>query len=272
MNRSTRSVLAIVAAMAIAVATAIPALAAAPGPKGTLTALEYKQLLAEQAQFKKLKHDKRLTINDLYAACHLVGQSTELARSVRDNCVTGLGVDQSLVGFYRDVTRCAALSTSTTTTPTTTTTTASTTTTSTTTTATGTTTTGTTTTGTLSASDFKLLACMQPEYAVIARALKAIDTEQLKLRDVVLARHFSARCVSTLAPSIKELRVLKHFASTGKQLSADINQITKVANGTAPSSSVNDSQVEADSLAFDSAARQFDQIKRPQNLSVCQHQ
>lgn len=276
MNRSTRIALAVAAVMALAVASAIPALAAAPGPKGTLTGLEYKQLHAEQAAFKKLKHDKHLTVKALYAACHLVGRSTDLSQSVRNNCDTGLGVDQSLVGFYSDIQRCSALSTTTatTTTPTGTTTVTTTTATGTTPTPTGTTTTaaGTTTTAGLSPSDFKLLACMEPEYAVIARALKAVYADQATLREQVLARDFVGRCRLTLAPSPSDLLLLKHFASTGEQLAVDVEQITKVADGSAPASSVNDAQVEGDSLAFEIASRKFEKIRRPQNLSVCPHQ
>jgi hypothetical protein len=264
MNRSIRTAVAVAAMSAIAVSSAIPALAAAPGPKGTLTTVEYKQLVAEQAAFKKLRTNKHLTWNDIYAVCHMVGRSTDLSQSVRNNCDTGVGIDQSLTGFYSDIERCSALSTSTgtatTTTPTTTTT------------GTTTTATPTTTTAGLSQSDFKLLACMQPEYAVIARALKAVLSSQSTLRTQVLARDFTGRCRLTLAPSPRGLALLRHFAATAKQLAADVEQITKVADGSAPSSSVNTAQVQADSVSFATAGRNFEHITRPQNLAVCPHQ
>lgn len=272
MNRSTRTAVAAAVMLAIAVSSAIPALAAARGPKGTLTPIEYKQLLAEQAAFKKLRHNKHLTWNDIYAVCHLVGRSTDLSQSVRSNCDTGVGIDQSLAGFYSDIERCSALSTGTGTTSTTTPAATPTTTTTTTPAATPTGTGTTTTTAGLSASDFKLLACMQPEYAVIARALKAVSTSQARLRAQVLARDFTGRCRLTLAPTTRGLALLRRFAATAKQLAADVEQITQVANGSAPSSSVNTAQVQADSLSFATAGRQFEHITRPQNLAVCPHQ
>jgi hypothetical protein len=281
MIRSVRIALAVAAVLAVAVAAAVPAVAAATAPKGTLTATEYTQLTVEQVAFKKLRHKKRLTWNDFYGVCHLVGRSTHLLQSVRRNCDTGVGIDQSLVGFYADVERCSALSTGTTTgtttTPTGTTTTGTTTTatgTTTTGTVTGTTTTGTTTTGTgaLSPTDFKLFACLQPEYAVIARALKAVYGGQTVLREQVLSRHFVGRCLLTLAPTTQELRLLKRFVSTAKQLAAEVERITKVANGTAPSSSIDVTRIEGDSVSFNKAGKAFESIKRPQKLSVCPHQ
>lgn len=278
MIRSARIALAVAAAIAVAVAAAAPAVAAAPAPKGSLTATEYTQLTVEQVAFKKLRHKKRLTWNDFYAACHLVGHSTHLLGSVRTNCDTGVGIDQSLAGFFADVERCSALSTGTTTgtttTPTGTATTGTTTTTGTGTTTTGTTTTGTTTTATgdLSPTDFKLFACLQPEYAVIARALKAVYTGQTALRHQVLSRHFVGRCLLTLAPTTRELRLLKHFVSTARQLAAEVERITKLADGPAPPSSIDATRIEGDSVSFNKAGKAFEGIRRPQNLSVCPHQ
>jgi hypothetical protein len=276
MIRSARIALAVAAATAVAVAAAVPAVAAAPAPKGTLTATEYNRLSVEQVAFKKLRHKKRLTWNDFYAACHLVGRSTHLLRSVRANCDTGVGIDQSLAGFVADVERCSALSTGTTTgtttTPTGTTTTGTTTTT--TGTVTGTTTTGTTTTATgdLSPTDFKLFACLQPEYAVIARALKAVYAGQTVLRHQVLSRDFVGRCLLTLAPTTRELTLLKHFVSTAKQLAAEVERITKAADGATPPSSIDATRIEGDSVSFNKAGKAFESIKRPQKLSVCPHQ
>lgn len=271
MIRSLRIALAVAGTTAAMVAAAVPATAASPGPKGTLTATEYKQLTVEQVGFKRLRHKKRLTWNDFYAVCHALGRSTNLLQSIRTNCDTGVGIDQSLVGFYSDAERCSALSTGTTTT--TTTTPAGTTTTGTTTTTTATTTTGTTTTtGGLSPTDFKLFACLQPEYVVIARALKAVDAAQTGLRSTVLSRHFVGRCRLTLAPTTRQLHLLKRFVTTARQLAADVELITRVANGSAPASSINATQIEGDSLSFNKAGRAFERVKRPQNLKVCPHQ
>jgi hypothetical protein len=286
MIRSIRIAIAVAAATALTVAMAVPAMAAA-APKDSLTSTEYKQLTTEQVAFKKLDHKKRVTWNQIYTACHTVGQSTALLRSVRSNCETGVGIDQSLDGFYADVERCSALSagttTTTTTTPTTTGTGTTTTATGTTTTATGTTTTatGTTTTGTgttttgsggLTPADLKLFACLQPEYAVISRGVKSVYEGQTGLRTQVLARDFAGRCLLTLAPTKTQLKALKRFSKTSKQLSADVSLITKVANGHAPASTINDKQVESDSASFSAAGKAFESLHRPQKLSVCPHQ
>jgi hypothetical protein len=276
MIRSIRIAIAVAAATALTVAISVPAMAAA-APKNSLTSTEYKQLIAEQADFKKLDKKKNLTLTELYTACHAVGQSTQLLKSVRNNCETGLGFDQTLISFDSDLARCEALSTGTTTTTTST----GTTTTGTTTTGTGTTTTGTTTTatgttttgsGALTPADLKLFACLQPEYAVISRAVRSIYESQVDLRSKVLARDFVGRCELTLAPTSAQLKTLKRFAATSKQLSADVSLITKVANGHAPASAINEKQVESDSASFSAAGKKFESLHRPQKLSVCPHQ
>jgi hypothetical protein len=276
MTRSFRIAIAAAAAMALSVAIAVPALAAATGPKGTLTSTEYSQLTTEQVAFKKLEKKKNLTWNDFYKVCHIVGQSTALLQSVRSNCDTGIGIDQSLTGFYSDVERCATLSgiTDTTTSTTTTPTSTATTTTGTGTTTTGTTTTGTTTTssGTLTPDELKLYACLEPEYAVISRAAASVYKAQAKLRSKVLARDFVGRCLLTLAPTTAQLKALTKFVSTSRQLTKDVALITKVSNGQAPSSAINEAQIEADATAFARAAKAFAALHRPQKLSVCPHQ
>jgi hypothetical protein len=278
MTRSCRTAIALALAMALSVAIVVPAMAAATAPKGSLTSTEYSQLTAEQADFKKLDKKKNLTLAELYKACHLVGQSTPLLKTIRSNCEAGLGFDQTLIGFYSDVARCGALSTGTTTG---TTTTGTGTTTTGTTTGTGTTTTGTTTTGTgttttstgaLTPTELKLYACLQPEFAVISRAVGAMYHDQAKLRSRVLARDFVGRCELTLAPTLAQLKALKRFLSTSTQLSKDVSLITKVANGQAPASSIDETQIEKDGTSFDSAAKAFSALHRPQKLSVCPHQ
>lgn len=276
MTRSFRIAIAAAAAMALSVAIAVPALAAATGPKGTLTSTEYSQLTTEQVAFKKLEKKKNLTWNDFYKVCHIVGQSTALLQSVRSNCDTGIGIDQSLTGFYSDVERCATLSgiTDTTTSTTTTPTSTATTTTGTGTTTTGTTTTGTTTTssGALTPDELKLYACLEPEYAVISRAAASVYKAQATLRSKVLARDFVGRCRLTLAPTTAQLKALTKFVSTSRQLTKDVALITKVSNGQAPSSAINEAQIEADATAFARAAKAFAALHRPQKLSVCPHQ
>jgi hypothetical protein len=282
MIRSLRIPLAVAAALALSVAISVPAIAAAPAPKGTLTSTEYHKLTAEQVAFKKLEKKKNLTWNDFYKVCHIVGQSTALMQGVRTNCDTGIGIDQSLNGFLADAERCQALSggtttsTTTTSTGTTTTGTGTATTGSTTTgsTTTGSTTTGTTTTSTgpLTAAQLKLFACLEPEYAVISRAAGSVYKAQAALRRRVLARDFVGRCRLTLAPTIAQLKALTKFVATAKQLTKDVALITKVASGQAPSSAIDQTQIENDSLAFDAASVAFGKLKRPQKLSVCPHQ
>jgi hypothetical protein len=282
MTRSLRTTIAVAVAMALSVAIVVPAMAAATAPRATLTSTEYTQLTAEQVAFKKLDKKKNLTWAEFYAACHTVGQSTALLKSIRSNCEAGIGIDQSLDGFYADVERCAALSTPTTTTGTTTTGTTTTGTgttttgTGTTTTGTGTTTTGTGTTttgaGSLTPAQLKLFACLQPEYAVISRAAASVYQHQATLRRQVLVRKFVGRCLLTLAPTTAQLKALTRFAATSKQLAKDVGTLTKVANGQEPASTIDGTQIDKDATAFDVAGKAFGAIHRPQKLSVCSHQ
>lgn len=275
LRRSIPSAAAAAVVCAAAVTLPTNALAGASPPKGTLTSIEYRQLSAEQAAFKRLEHNKRATWNQVYAVCRKVGQSTALLKSVRGNCDTGVGIDQALAGFFTDVERCAALSTSTTTTTTTPTgtTTTGTTTTGTTTTGTTTTGTGTTTTGSsgaaLTPAELSLFACLQPEYAVIGRAAESVYRAQAGLRSQVLARDFVGRCRLTLAPTKTQLTVLKRFVATSRQLAADVALITKVADKQAPESALKGDQIKTDSAAFNTAGRAFSRLHRPQKLSVC---
>jgi hypothetical protein len=264
----TTTLAAAAATSTAALAVAAPTAMAASAPKGTLSSSEYRQLTAEQAAYRKLTQRKRVTWTQIAAVCHTVGRSTALLSSVRTNCDTGVGVDQSLAGFYADLDRCAALTTNTTTGTTTTAT-------GTTTTGTSTTITGTTTTGgsgvLLTPAELKLFACLQPEYAVIGRAVKSLYSAQAGLRSQVLARDFAGRCRLTLAPSTAQLKALSHFAATSRQLAADVALITKVANGQAPASALNGTQIKDDSAAFAAAGKAFEHLHRPQKLSVCPH-
>ena len=273
MKRSLRIALTTAALVAGTIAVAVPASGATPAPKGTLTAAEYSRLTIEQAAFKQLRHRKRLTWNQIFAVCQKVGGATALLQRVRTNCNNGVGIDQALSGYFTDLQRCSALATGTTTTGTTTTGTTTTGTTTTGTTTTGTTTTGTRTTGTttLTPSDLKLFACMQSEYAVISRAIRSAYAGQVALRRAVLDRRFVGRCLLTLAPTTQQLHALNLFVARARQLAADVNLVTKVANGQAPATSVNGTRLEHDALTFDAAGKAFERLHRPQNLSVCPH-
>jgi hypothetical protein len=259
MIRSIRVSIALCVALALGVVVAVPAGATIPGPKGTLTNTEYVQLTDEQVAFLKLDKTKHLTFKELYAACHTVGKSTQLLKSVRSNCDIGLGTDQALVGFYSDTKRCSGLLTSTTT--------------STTTTDTGTTTTdtGTTTTDTdaLTSNELKYYACLQPEYAVVSHAAESVYEGQTSLRRSVLARDFILPCTIALAPSIAELKALRRLVATSLQLTNDVALITKIANGNAPESAINQTQLQTNAVAFTRAAKALAAIGRPQNLSLC---
>jgi hypothetical protein len=274
MLRSTRIAIALAAICAVVIAMAGSAVAAAPAPNGSLTASEYKQLTAQLVALKKFDHNKRATWQEGYAACDKVGQSTALLHSIRTNCNTVLGLDQALTGFYTQVARCSAFSTTTTGTTTTTTPTQTTTTETTT---TGTTTTGTTprgtttTTGGLSNAELQFIACLEPEYQVISRAAKSVYDVQVALRGQVLARRFGGRCLLTLAPRRSDLELLHRFAATSKQLAADVAKLSKVFAGTLPAGAVNTSQINKDAKAFNNAGDAIGKTSRPQKLSVCPH-
>lgn len=280
MVQPQRIAIAVAALCAALVSLSASAVAAVPAPQGTLTGLEYKQLTAQLAALNKFDHNKRETWKQGYAACDKVGRSTALLSSIRTNCETIMGLDQALGGFYVEAIRCSASSTTTTGT-TTTTTPAGTTTTGTTTTGattTGTTTTGTTTTGTtttpggLSHTDLQLLACLEPEYAVISRAATAVYNVQLAMRNQVLARHFVGRCLLTLAPRHSDIELLARFVSTSRQLAADVAKISKVFAGTLPASALNGQQIEKDARAFSNSGRAISKTSRPTKLSVCPHE
>lgn len=271
MLRSLRTAVAIAVLCAISVSLSATAFAATPTRKATLTATEYKQLTQQLAALKKFDHSKRATWNQGYAACRKAGQTTKLLRSVRVNCDTVMGYDQSLVGFGADAERCTALSTTGTTTSTTPTGTTPTDTTTETTT-TGTTTTGTTTTGELTATQLQVLACLMPEYDAISRAARSVYTSQAGLRQQVLARHFIGRCLLTLAPTRGELQELKRFVASSKKLAADVTLISKVSAGQVPASQINEVQIDKDAKAFGQTGQAVYNAKRPQKLSVCPHQ
>jgi hypothetical protein len=257
----------IVACAGLAVATSLTATAGArpTTSKATLSSTEYLHLKDEAAALKKFFHSKPTSWNPAYAACAKAGTGTALERSIRTGCDDGIGLDVSLSGFFTKFGRCYALSTGTTpgTTTTGTTTTGTTT--------TGTTTTGTTTTG-LSNTTLQLYACLDPEYQVISRSSAALYRSAIAIRAQVLARGFTGLCRRTLAPPKAELTLFKRFAATSKQLSVDVNTLTKVADGTAPSSAINVAQMKADGAAFDRAARILFKYRRPQKLSVCPHE
>jgi hypothetical protein len=242
------------------------------GSKATLSKSEYQHLVAEVVAIKKFFHSRPSSWNPAYAACGKAGASTPLLQSIRTGCNAGIGLDVSLTNFYADFARCSALNTPTTTGTTTTTTGTTTTGTGTTTTGTGTTTTGTGTTGGLSATTLQLIACLNPEYQVIRRSSAALYQSAIGVRSHVLARGFTGLCRRTLAPTPDELTLYRHFASTSRQLAADVNVLTKVADGSAPSSDVNVKQINTDGAAFDRAARVLLTYRRPQKLSVCPHQ
>ncbi len=277
MLRPHRIVIAVAAVCALGVSASATAVAAVSAPKGTLTADEYTQLTKQQVALKKFQKDKRATWNQGYVICDKLGQSTKLLSSVRSNCNTAVGIDQALTGFYAQIARCTAFSTTSTTTTPTGTTTTGTTTTGTTTTGTTTTgtTTGTTTTGTtggLTTAQLQFISCLEPEYVVISRAAKSVYESESELRSQVLARDFVGRCLLTLAPRRSDLQVMKRFVTTSTQLAADVKLISRVFAGTVPSSRLNEAQINRDAKAFDVAGAAIAKTSRPQNLAVCPHE
>lgn len=271
MLRSIRIASAVAAACAVAISCSATAIAAAP-PRGTLTGTEYRQLSQELVALKRFLHGRTVNWNRGFAACNRAGRSTALLRSQRAGCAAGIGFLESLLNFYADAQRCAALATSTTTSTTTTpTTTAPTGTTTTATTTTATTPTPTTTTPSFNGTELKVIACLQPEYQLISRTTRNIYRADSALRRQVLRRGFVGRCLLTLAETPSELRLERRFALTSRRLSADIALLSKVADGQAPPSAVNATAIEHDAAQFGQTGRVLLRQRRPQKLAVCPH-
>jgi hypothetical protein len=176
---------------------------------------------------------------------------------------------RALANFGSDEAKCvrAIAETTTSTTPTTTTST------DTTPTATGTTTTGTTTTpNALDSTTVHLLVCLNPDYQTLSRAAKAEYAADIKGHSVAAKRGFKTLCLATLTEPPANLRDEDLYSFTTAHLAIDVELLTKVSRGQAPTSKLNYNQLEDDASDFDAASKKFLNDNGPQKLSVCAHQ
>jgi hypothetical protein len=251
----------IVAVMGVCVpAAAIAAPTHAP-PRGTLTAVEYKELTQQQAAFKLVLKSKSGTWTQANAA------SVTTLRAL-----TNFGVDAEKCSAAAAKSTTGTTTTPTTTTPTTTTTATGTTTTATTTT-TGTTTTGTTTTpGIPTGAALQEIVCLNSDYQALGHAAKAMYPADKAARKQALRRGFKGKCLATLVATPAQLRHEEQFVFATTHLAADVEVLTKVSRGQAPPSRITAVQLEDDAVSFEQASKVFLDENGPQKLSVCPHQ
>jgi hypothetical protein len=271
----------IVAVMGVCVpAAAIAAPTHAP-PRGTLTAVEYKELTQQQAAFKLVLKSKSGTWTQANAACRKAGVANPLVKTQRQICLSSVTTLRALTNFGVDAEKCSAAAakstTGTTTTPTTTTPTTTTTATGTTTTAT-TTTTGTTTTGTTTTpgiptgAALQEIVCLNSDYQALGHAAKAMYPADKAARKQALRRGFKGKCLATLVATPAQLRHEEQFVFATTHLAADVEVLTKVSRGQAPPSRITAVQLEDDAVSFEQASKVFLDENGPQKLSVCPHQ
>lgn len=238
---------------------------AASPPKGTLSANEYKQLTQAASTLKHLEKGNNIDWAKANAACRQVGGSTRLLKSQTTSCLAGMATFRALASFGSDEAKCVrAIAEATSTTPTATEPTP---------TPTGTTTAGTTTTTTaLDSTTVHLLVCLDPDYQALSRAAKAEYAADTKGRGVAVKRGFKALCLATLTEPQANLRDEELYSFTTAHLAIDVALLTKVSRGQAPTSQLNNNQLEDDARGFDAASKKFLNDNGPQKLSVCAHQ
>ena len=238
-------------------------------PAGKLTSAEYAQLVAQQKAIKSA-FKRRSVFIAMRAGCRLVRTPTVLAANERVDCLDSVNVFEELVflSFARKACDTAASHTTTSTTTTTTTTT------------TGTTTTGTTTTGTTPGSTTTTpagntqqssLVCLNPIFQALSRAVVVMYAKDAKLRRVLLARRLPSKCVDTIGPSLRVLRLETLLSIATRKVAADTKLLTRVARGQAPGSQVHLAKITADEVAYGRASGQFLSSPQPTKLSVCPH-
>jgi hypothetical protein len=236
---------------AIGVFMTVPALAAAP--RGTLTIAEYKQLSNATAALNRSASAKAINWSKARAACRSIGGASVLLRSQRTSCLDSMAALEALANFPEEQTRCAAATSKA-----------------------GTTTTGTTTTGTTTSPDasagIQTIICLNPHYQALSRYAKAIYSSDTAARKQALARGFSGVCLATLASTPADLTKEKLFASSAAKLAADVTLLIKVTRGRAPTSDLNQTQIDENITKFESTASAVLDEHGPQKLSACPHQ
>ena len=257
MFRATRGAIAL-AAISIACAASAPTAAPARS-RGTLSAAEYRELSAATAQLSTSATSKSINWRRARAACRTMGTGTALLRSQRSSCLDGMSALEALAGFPSAQARCASAATHTTGTTTTSSTTT-----------TGTTTAGTTTTPAQS-TVIRMIICLSPRYHALARYGRALYRADIGARRQALLRGFSGACLATLASTPANLRKERAFASSTARLANDVTILIKVTTGHAPTSDLNQTQIDADVTRFESSARALLEERSPQKLSACPH-
>ena len=227
----------------IVVGSCASALAAAP--KGTLTSTEYKQLSVATAALNRSANSKAINWVKARAACRLIHGNGALLRTQRTSCLDSMTAFAALANFPSEQAHCAASA--------------------------GKSTTGTTTTPTQSAV-LKMIVCLDPRYQALERYAKAIYSSDAAARRQALARGFRGVCLATLVSTPADLRKENSFASSTAKLAADVTVVIKVTKGQAPSSDLNQTQIDADVTRFESTARAVLDERGPQKLGACPHE
>ncbi len=86
-----------------------------------------------------------------------------------------------------------------------------------------------------------------------------------------MARGFTGTCLATLASTPADLKKERLFASGTAKLARDVTVLIKVTNGEAPSSDLNQIQIDDDVASFESSARAVLAEHGPQKLTACPH-
>ena len=210
------------------------------------------------ADLNKSASSKSIDWAKARAACRAIGGSTELLRTQRASCLDSMSALEGLANFPSEQAKCAAgvlTTTGTTTTGTTTT---------------STTTTGTTTT-TAESAVLRVIICLSPRYQALGRYAKALYRDDTAERKQALARGFTGTCLATLASTPADLKKEKLFASTTARLAHDVTVLIKVTKGQAPTTDLNQVQIDSDVAKFESSARAVLAESGPQKLSACAH-
>jgi hypothetical protein len=242
-------------------------------PRGTLTAVEYKELTQQQAAFKVVLKSKNGTWTQANAACRKAGVANPLVKTQRQICLSSVTTLKALTNFGADEEKCSAAAAKTTTGTTTTPATTTPTTTATGTT-TGTTTTGTTTTptGIPTGAALQEIVCLNSDYQALGRAAKVMYPADKAARKQALRRGFKGMCLATLVATPAQLRHEEQFVFATTHLAADVEVLTKVSRGQLPPSKITAVQLEDDAASFEEASKAFLNENGPQKLSVCPHQ
>jgi hypothetical protein len=226
---------------------------------GTLTGAEFKQLSTAMADLTTSASSKTINWSKARAACRQIGGTTALLRNQRASCLDSISALEALANFPVEQAKCAAAATTTTGSATTTT---------------GTTTTGTTTGATTTPAEsavIRMIICLTPRYHALARYAKALYRADIAERKQTLVRGFTGTCLATLASTPADLKKEKLFASSTARLANDVAVLIKVTKGQAPTTDLNEVQIDGDIAKFESSARAVLDESGPQKLSACPH-